>query len=163
MTATDSSSSIKILAYVAENAIQQLSDDQPKQISRYQRSFRYEANDPLQSRKLAFNKLLDEREGRLFGSGYEPEQRFAGLSLFLEYLERVDGAEPNEWELKKLYLLTGKPMHTEEQLKRWQKELHLLEMSYPDITFPVKPVEYDGSVYDVLETPYFTQMYYFFE
>jgi hypothetical protein len=112
---------------------------------------------------MAFNKLVDEREARLFSSGYEPEKRFAGLSLYMEYLERVDGTEPNEWNLKKLYLLTGKPMTTEEQLERWQNELHLLEKAYPDFVYSVMPVESDGSVYDVLETSYFTQMYYFYE
>jgi hypothetical protein len=154
---------IKILAYVAENAIQHLSDDQHKQISRYVRSFRYEHHDPLQSRRMAFNKLLDEREGRLFGGGYDPEQRFAGLAIYLEYLERVEGGEPNEWKLKKLYLLSGKPMSTEDQLERLQTELHLLERSNPDVCYPVMPVECDGSVYEVLETPYFTQVYYFFD
>ena len=49
---------IKILAYVAENSILHLSDDENKQISRYVRSFRYEHHDPFQSRRMAFFKLL---------------------------------------------------------------------------------------------------------
>jgi hypothetical protein len=162
MTTTDSTPATKILAYIAENEIRQLTNDN-EQISRYVRSFRYEQHDPLVSRRMAFNKLLDEREARLFGSDYEPENRFAGLSLYVEYLERVEGGKPNEWNLKKLYLLSGKPMSTEAQLERWQNELHLLEKANPDVCYPVMPVESDGTVYDVLETPYFTQMYYFYE
>lgn len=110
---------------------------------------------------MAFNKLLDEREGRLFGGGYEPELRFAGLSLYVEYLELVEGTEPNEWNLKKLYLLTGAPITTEDQLERWQTELRLLQKAYPEFDFPMMPVESDGSVYDVLETPYWISTYYF--
>jgi hypothetical protein len=82
--------------------------------------------------------------------------------MYLEYLERVEGTEPNEWNLKKLYLLTGMPMTTEDQLERWQKELRLLVKAYPEFDFPMMPVKSDVSVYDVLETPYFTQMYYFY-
>jgi hypothetical protein len=162
MTTSDSTPATKILAYIAENEIRQLTNDN-EQISRYVRSFRYEQHDPLVSRRMAFNKLVDEREARLFSSGYEPEKRFAGLSMYMEYLERVEGGEPNEWGLKKLYLLTGKPMSTEAQLERWQKELRLLEMAYPEFDFPVMPVENEDTDYEVLETPYFTQMYYFYE
>jgi len=51
----------------------------------------------------------------------------------------------------------------EQQLERWQKELRLLEKANPDVSYPIMPVESGDSVYEVLETPYFSQMYYFYE
>ena len=153
---------IEILAYVAINGIQQFTDDN-KQISRYVRSFRYEHHDALVMRRMAFNKLVDERESRLFGYDIFPEHQFRGLSLFVEYLQRIENGEPNSWELKKLHLLSGMPMSTEDQLVRWQKELGLLQKANPNVCYPVIPVESVASVYEILETPYWTQMYYFYE
>ncbi len=112
---------------------------------------------------MAFNKLLDEKESRLFGVNDNPDKRFNGLSLYMEYLAPCNPMVPNTRELKKLHLLTGEPMSSQEQLERWQKELRLLEAASPGICFPVMPVEMGDTVYQILETPYRTQMYYFYE
>lgn len=154
---------IQIIAYVAVNEIQHLNDDD-KQISRYVRSFRYEHHDPLVMRRLAFNHLVDEKESRMFGSDGNSEQQFKGLALYLEYLAPCNPMVPNTRELKKLHLLTGEPMSSQEQLKLWEKELGLLQIAYPKIEFPVMPVsDVDETVYGILETPYWIQMYYFYE
>jgi len=155
---------IQIIAYVAINDIQQLTDD-GKLISRYVRSFRYEHHDdPLVCRRNAFYKLLDEKEARLFGYDINPEQQLRGLSLYMEYLVPYNNGKGDKGELKKLYLLTGKPMRTEDQLVRWEKELHLLQAAYPKIHLPIIPVRDDmGTTYEILETPYWTLMYYFYE
>lgn len=154
---------IKIIAYIAVNEIQHLNDDN-KQISKYARTFRYEHNDIFIMRRMAFNKLLDERQSRLFGADVNPEQQFNGLSLYLEYLAPYDNGKNDTRELKKLYLLTGEPMSSREQLERWSKELGLLRLAYPKIEFPVMPVSSENdSVFEILDTPYWTQMYYFYE
>lgn len=153
---------IKIIAYIAVNDIQHLNDDN-KQISRYVRSFRYEHNDPLVMRRLAFNKLLDEKQSRLFGD-VNPDERFKGLSMFMEYLAPCNIRVPNTRELKKLHLLTGEPMSSQEQLERWHKELGLLRLANPIMEFPVMPVSDESDkVFEILETPYMTAMYYFYE
>jgi hypothetical protein len=66
---------IVIIAYLAVNEIQQLTD-RGERISRYGRSFRYENQDPLVSRQMAFNKLMDEKQGRLFDFGGDPMELF---------------------------------------------------------------------------------------
>jgi hypothetical protein len=154
---------IKIIAYVAANEIQYLNDDN-KQISKYTRSFRFENHDSLVMRRLAFNRLLDEKESRMFGRDDNPDARFRGLSLYLEYLAPYDNGKNDTRELKKFHLLTGEPMSSKKQMERWEKELGLLRMAYPKIEFPVMPVsDKSGSGFKILETPYWTQMYYFYE
>jgi len=37
--------------------------------------------------EMAFNKLVDERESRLFGYDIIPEHQLRDLSLYVEYLE----------------------------------------------------------------------------
>lgn len=155
---------IKILAYVTVNDIQQFTDG-GKQISRYMRSFRYEhREDPLVCRRMAFSKLLDERQSRMFGYDVNPEQQLRGLLLYLEYLTPYEkDKEGKTRELKKLHLLTGEPMETIDQLTRWQKELGLLQAAFPEVSFPIMPVESGDSVYEILETPYWTSMYFFYD
>ncbi|TSA24201.1 MAG: hypothetical protein D4R67_12310 [Bacteroidetes bacterium] len=110
---------IQIIAYVSVNDARYQSDND-NQTSRYVRSFRYEHfDDPLVSRRMAFNKLLDERQTRLFGNDINHEQQLRGLSLYMKYQAPFENGKEKTHELKKLYLLTGKPMSTQDQLKRW--------------------------------------------
>ena len=154
-------SNIQIVAYTAINKIQQQPDDYNK-ISSYTRSFRYESVDPLTSRRLAFFKLLDEKQGRLFCDG-DLVNRSLGLSLHMEYMVPVIG-QRNAYELKKLNLLTGNYMSTMDQLQRWEKELRLLQKALPDQYLPIMPVDYvDGRVFEILETEYWIKQYYFYE
>jgi hypothetical protein len=153
---------ITIIAYVAVNDIQHLSD-KDKQISRYVRSFRYEHHDALIMRRLAFNRLLDEKEGRMFGSDGNPEQQLKGLSMFMEYLAPYENGKNDTRELKKLHLLTGEPMSSQQQLERWQKELCLLQAAFPENAYPVVTAKEGNTEYDTLDTPYWTSMYYFYE
>ena len=113
---------------------------------------------------MAFNRLLDEKESRLFGADVNSDERFMGLSLYMEYLAPYDNGKNDTRELKKLHLLTGDPMSIQEQLERWKMELGLLRLAYPKVEFPVMPVsDDDKTVYEILETHYWTQMYYFYE
>lgn len=113
---------------------------------------------------MAFNRLLDEKQSRMFGKDDNPDERFNGLSLFMEYLAPCDNGKNDTRELKKLHLLTGEPMSSQEQLERWNKELGLLRLAYPKIKFPVMPVSDESdSVFEILETAYWTQMYYFYK
>lgn len=155
-------SDIQIIAYIAINRIQNKPNDDNK-ISSYTRSFRYESPDPLASRRLAFNKLWDEKMTRLYGEDYDPIKKLNGLSLLLEYMEPVEGRD-DKMELKKLYLFTGDPeMSALQQLQSWEKELQLLQMAYPEESFPKRIVEYiDGREFLCLETTYWTRMYYFY-
>ena len=100
----------------------------------------------------------------MFGIDGNPDQQFKGLALFMEVPTPYDNGKNDTRELKKLHLLTGEPMSNKEQLERWQKELGLLRIAYPKMEFPAMPVsDVDDTVYEILETPYWTQMYYFYE
>jgi hypothetical protein len=152
---------IQIIAYVAVNEIQHLSDDN-QQISRYVRSFRYENHDPLVSRRMAFNKLLDEKQSRMFGYDDNPEEQFRGLSLFMEYLAPYNKGLGDTRELKKLYLLTGKHMSSDEQMERWENELKLLQAAFPQVHYPVMPSTEGDKDYEILETESWIKMYFFY-
>jgi hypothetical protein len=161
MKITAPPSDIQIIAYTAVNKILNKPNDDNK-ISSYTRSFRYESPDLFTSRRLAFFKLLDEKQCRLFCEG-DLVNRSIGLSLQMEYLVPVVG-QKNAYELKKMNLLTGNYMTTLDQLQRWEKELNLLQKALPDQHFPVMPVDYgDGRVFEILETEYWIKQYYFYE
>lgn len=154
---------IEIIAYIAINDIQRVSDND-KQMCRYERSFRYEHNDPLQSRRMAFNKLFDEKQSRMFGYDGDPAQQFKGLSLVVEYKVPSDDGNDEVGVVKQSQLLTGEPMGSELHLELWQSELSLLKLAHPDRFFPSMPVEGEtGKVYEILKTDYWISMFYFYE
>ena len=107
---------------------------------------------------------MDEKQSRLFGYLDDPGELYRCLSLYVEYLVRVDNVPEIEYKSKKLNLLTGESIRTEDQLVRWNKELGLLKAAEPDRYFPVMPVKSGGNrMCEILETQDWIKMYYFYE